>query len=283
MNILTFDIEEWFHILDNESTRTAAEWSSYESRIHGNMERIITMLQKHDQKATFFCLGWIARKYPEVVRGIVQAGYEIGSHGDMHQLVYEQRPEEFRRDIEQSVGVLEEIAGTSIRYYRAPGFSIRQDNRWAFEILAERGIELDCSIFPAPRAHGGFPAYTAPVPSIISYRGIRLKEMPMSYTKVAGRPVVFSGGGYFRLAPYTLIGRWTRSAGYVMSYLHPRDFDASQPKISALSRYRTFKSYVGLEGALGKLERWITDFRFIDIGTAEAMVDWASAPVVELD
>lgn len=283
MNILTFDIEEWFHLLDNDSTKTADEWSSFESRIHRNMERITTLLQQHGQSATFFCLGWVARKYPEVIRSLVQAGYEIGSHGCMHQLVYEQRPEEFRKDLEQSIRVLEDISGTKVRYYRAPGFSIRQDNIWAFEILSECGIEIDCSIFPAPRAHGGFPAYGVPAPSIVSYRGHQLKELPMSFASIAGRQMVFSGGGYFRLAPYALIRRWTAGSEYMMTYLHPRDFDAGQPVISGLSAMRTFKSYVGLAGAQAKLERWISDFRFVDIRTAEKLIDWASVPVVKLD
>lgn len=282
IRILTFDVEEWFHLLDNESTKTVVEWSRYESRIHRNMERITDLLQKRRQRATFFCLGWVARKYPEVIRNLANQGYEIGSHGDMHQLVYEQNPGEFRKDLEASIKVLEDITGKPVRYYRAPGFSVRKDNVWAFEILAECGIELDCSIFPVPRAHGGFPSYREPVPSILRYRGVQLRELPMSYATVAGRPLVFSGGGYFRLAPYGLIKRWTSGSGYVMTYLHPRDFDASQPKIDGLSSVRTFKSYVGLSGALRKIERWITDFPFVDIGTAAEMIDWEAVPVIEL-
>jgi polysaccharide deacetylase family protein (PEP-CTERM system associated) len=282
IHLLTFDVEEWFHILDNESTKGASQWSSFESRIHRNMECITEMLQEHGQRATFFCLGWIARKYPEVIRNLVRAGYEIGSHGDMHQLVYEQGPALFRKDLDASVKVLEDITGEKIRYYRAPGFSIRENDLWAFEILAESGIEFDCSIFPAPRAHGGFPSYRAPVPSILSYHGHKLRELPMSYASIAGRSLVFSGGGYFRIAPYGRIRKWTAGSGYVMSYLHPRDFDVAQPKIDGLSLFRTFKSYVGLSGALGKLERWISEFRFVDIGTAVDLVDWELAPVVEL-
>lgn len=283
MNVLTFDVEEWFHILDNESTKTVVEWSRYESRIHRNMERITELLQKHGQSATFFCLGWVAKKYPEVIRNLANQGYEIGSHGDMHQLAYEQSPVEFRQDLVESIKVLEDINGKPVRYYRAPGFSIRKDNAWVFEVLAESGIELDCSIFPVPRAHGGFPSYSSPEPSILLYRGVRLRELPMSYATVLGRPLIFSGGGYFRLAPYGMISRWTADAGYVMSYLHPRDFDASQPRIADLSFVRSFKSYVGLSGALGKLERWISDFRFVDIKTAISLVDWEQVPVVDLE
>lgn len=282
MNILTFDIEEWFHLLDNESTKTIKEWKNYEVRIHTNMERIFSILEKHNLKATFFCLGWIAETYPEVIREIVSRGYEVGSHTRMHQLVYEQSPAEFAKDLDHSVKTLEDISGQKVKYFRAPGFSIREDNKWAFELLVSHGIEVDCSVFPAARSHGGFPSYTSPVPSIINYNGIELKEFPISYTKIMGMPVIFSGGGYFRLFPYNLIKKWTSESAYVMSYLHPRDFDAEQPVIKELSLTRRFKSYVGLKGAKEKLENWLTDFEFLDVDTAVKTINWTEVPVVKI-
>jgi polysaccharide deacetylase family protein (PEP-CTERM system associated) len=282
MNILTFDIEEWFHILDNETTKTSNEWSLYESRIHMNMNRILHVLKEHKQKATFFCLGWIARKYPEIIRELVNEGYEIGSHGDMHQLAYEQTPDEFRKDVEKSIKTLEDVSGQKIKYYRAPGFSIKEENAWAFKVLAEYGIEVDCSVFPAPRAHGGFPSYSSPVPSLVSYENVQLKELPISYATVLGRPVIFSGGGYFRLFPYALTKRYTAASAYLMSYLHPRDFDATQPMIAGLSLSKKFKSYVGIPGAMEKFERWISEFGFIDIRGALDRIDWNHVPVVRV-
>jgi polysaccharide deacetylase family protein (PEP-CTERM system associated) len=282
MNILTFDIEEWFHILDNDSTKTAKEWKKYESRVHRNVERIFSILENHRVKATFFCVGWIAETYPEIVREIVSRGYEVGSHSRMHQLVYEQTRETFSRDLEFSVKTLEDVTGQKVKYFRAPGFSIRKDNKWAFEVLAKNGIEVDCSIFPAPRAHGGFPSYTEPVPSLLKYKGIELKELPINYINLLRKPVIYSGGGYFRLFPYSLIKRWTAQSDYVMTYLHPRDFDASQPVIQELSLFRKFKSYVGLKGTEKKLNQWLTDFQFIDISTAVKMIDWERVPVVEV-
>ncbi len=282
MNILTFDIEDWFHILDNDSTKTVKEWEKYESRIHRNMERILCILETHQVKATFFCVGWIAETYPEVVRNIVAKGYEVGTHTRMHQLVYEQTRETFSRDIEFSIKTLEDVTGQKVKYFRAPGFSIREDNKWAFEVLAENGIEVDCSIFPAPRAHGGFPSYTEAVPSLLKYNGIELKELPVSYINILKKPIVYSGGGYFRLFPYSMIKRWTAQSDYVMTYLHPRDFDASQPIIQELSLFRKFKSYVGLKGAEKKLNQWLTDFQFIDIATTMEMIDWEKVPVVTL-
>ena len=282
MNILTFDIEEWFHILDNESTKTINEWKNYEVRIHKNMERIFSILDKTNQKATFFCLGWIAETYPEIIKEIVTRGYEIGTHTSMHQLIYEQTPKEFAKDLEHSVKTLEDLTGQKVKYFRAPGFSITEDNKWAFEIMAAQGIEVDSSVFPAPRAHGGLPSYKQPVPSIIKYNGIELKELPINYTSILGKSIIFSGGGYFRLFPYPLLKHWSKQSDYVMSYLHPRDFDAEQPVIKELSLPRKFKSYVGLKGATAKLEKWITDFDFIDIATAVNQIDWKNVPVVEL-
>ncbi len=282
MNILTFDIEEWFHILDNESTKTINEWKNYEVRIHQNMERIFSILDKTNQKATFFCLGWIAETYPEIIKEIVARGYEIGTHTSMHQLIYEQTPKEFAKDLEHSVKTLEDLTGQKVKYFRAPGFSITEDNKWAFEIMAAQGIEVDSSVFPAPRAHGGLPSYKQPVPSILKYNGIELKELPINYTSILGKSIIFSGGGYFRLFPYPLLKHWSKQSDYVMSYLHPRDFDAEQPVIKELSLPRKFKSYVGLKGATAKLEKWITDFDFIDIATAVNQIDWKNVPVVEL-
>ena len=275
MNILTFDIEEWFHILDNDSTRTINEWKNYESRIHGNMERIFNFLDTIKVKATFFCLGWIAETYPQVVKDIIARRYEIGTHTTMHQLIYEQNPKEFAQDLEHSVKTLEDITGQKIKYFRAPGFSIRIDNRWVFDILVSQGIEIDSSIFPVHRgAHGGFPSYNAIEPSILQYNGLRLKEFPISYTTILGKPVIYSGGGYFRLFPYSFIKQWTKKSAYVMTYFHPRDFDATQPKIPSLSFIRTFKSYVGLATSFNKLKKLLNDFHFVDIAEADRLINW---------
>ena len=282
MNILTFDIEEWFHLLDNESTKTINEWKNFESRIHVNMERIFSTLEKFDQKATFFCLGWIAENYPWVVKEIVSRGYEIGTHSRMHQLVYEQSPHEFRIDLERSIKTLEDLTSKKVRFFRAPGFSIREDNKWAFEILAQYGIEVDCSVFPAPRAHGGFSSYNAPIPSLLDYQGFRLKELPINYHLFMGKIFVFSGGGYFRLMPYKLIKKWTNQAEYVMSYLHPRDFDPEQPIIEDLSIVRKFKAYVGIKTAILKFEKWLTDFEFVDVSAAVESIEWENVPVIYL-
>lgn len=282
MRILTFDIEEWFHILDNSQTKTEIEWGSYESRIHANMETIFDITDQANVSATFFVVGWIAEKYPEVVKEICKRGYEIGSHTHMHQLVYEQNRKSFFNDVEKSIKILEDISGDKIRSFRAPGFSITNANKWAFEVLAELGIEIDCSVFPAGRAHGGLPQYGHSQPSILTYNGINLKEFPISTTRYFNKQIIFSGGGYFRLFPYNLIKKWTQKSEYVMTYFHPRDFDANQPKIPGLSIPRQFKSYVGLKQSKVKLQRWLDDFNFIDIKTADRIIDWDNVKNIKL-
>ena len=280
MKILTFDIEEWFHILDNQSTKTENDWLKYESRIHANMDRIFELLTNKGQKATFFCLGWIAQKYPEVIKRIDDAGYEIGTHSDMHQLVYEQSRTAFENDLERSIKSIEDITGKKVTAYRAPGFSIREDNDWAFEILLKNGITTDSSVFPAARSHGGYRGFDISKPCLIDINGSRLMEFPINLRFIANRvPFIFSGGGYFRLLPDFLIRKYFNDTDYVMTYFHPRDFDAEQPVIKELSMVRKFKSYYGLSGCFGKLEALLKEHDFIDIRTAIEMTNWDTTEI----
>ena len=207
MNILTFDIEEWFHLLDFDATRTEAEWGKYEVRINENVDRIFRILDESNTKATFFIIGWVAKTYPELVKKIADK-YQIGTHTMNHQLVWQQSKAEFKEDVTSSIRLLEDITGQKVECFRAPGFSVREEDVWAYEILAEAGIKYDCSVFPAAHAHGGMPSYPKAAPGIIEYKGVRMKEFPVSFTTVAGKHIIFSGGGYFRLLPYSLIERW---------------------------------------------------------------------------
>lgn len=282
MNILTFDVEEWFHLLDNSSTRSEEQWRRYEVRIHENVERIFRILEDTNTRATFFIIGWIAKTYPEIVRKIAER-YEIGSHTMNHQLVWQQTPDEFRQDVDSSIKLLQDITGQPIKYFRAPGFSIRRSEAWAFETLYDLGIEIDCSVFPAHHAHGGMPEYGKAEPAIIDVNGKRIKEFPVSCREMGGSHIIYQGGGYFRLFPYTLIKKWSkRDRDYLLSYIHPRDLDAGQPMVPGLPAARKFKSYVGLAGAEKKLRRYLTDFRFDSLSEADAAVDWDKARVIEL-
>ena len=182
-----------------------------------------------------------------------------------------------------SIKLLEDITGQKVEAFRAPGFSIRESEGWAFEILHELGIRMDSSVFPAHHAHGGMPSYVSAVPSWVEYNGIRMKEFPIVYRKILGKHIVFSGGGYFRLVPYRLLRKWTRECPeYLLAYIHPRDLDAEQPMIEDLNYIRRFKSYYGLRGAEEKLKRWLMDFDFMDLRTADGLIDWKAAPIVEI-
>ncbi len=282
MNILTFDVEEWFHLLDNDSTRSEEEWKRYPERIYKNMERIFRILDDTHTSATFFIIGWIAKTYPDLVKRIAEK-YEIGSHTMNHQLVWEQSRSEFREDVSSSIKLLEDITGKPVKYFRVPGFSIRESEPWAFDIIKECGIEVDCSVFPAHHSHGGLPSYGKAMPSIIKHGNTTLKEFPISIKQLGNHNLVYTGGGYFRLCPYFLIKYWAKQQeDYLLLYIHPRDLDAGQPMIKELPLLRKFKSYVGLKGAEQKLRQMLTDFQFIDIGTANSKTDWDKAPIVTI-
>lgn len=282
MNILSFDVEEWFHLLDNDSTRCETQWKGFEVRIYENVERILRILEETNTKATFFVIGWIAKTYPDIVRKIASK-YQVGSHTMNHQLVWQQSRDTFKEDVSSSIKLLEDITGQKVEAFRAPGFSIRESEGWAFETLYELGIRMDSSVFPAHHAHGGMPSYTQHVPSWVEYNGIKMKEFPIVFREILGKHIIFSGGGYFRWVPYGLLHKWTgKCSDYLLSYIHPRDLDAGQPMIKELSYLRRFKSYYGLHGAEKKLRKWLTDFDFTDLRTAERLIDWEKAPVVKL-
>lgn len=282
--ILTFDIEEWFHLLDFDATRSESQWDSYEVRIYDNVERLLRILDETHSSATFFIVGWIARRYPDLVRRIAER-YQIGSHTMNHQLVWQQSREDFRNDVVSSLHLLEDITGKPVECFRAPGFSIRESELWAFDILYENGIRYDSSIFPAKGSHGGIPGGISNLqrngymlldfrelqktPSLLNLHPNHIVEFPISSHHVLGKDLVFNGGGYFRLMPYSLIKRWSeQSADYLLSYIHPRDLDAGQPMLQGLPLTRRFKSYVGLKTAETKLLRYLHDFQCFDMSTA---------------
>ena len=281
LKILTFDIEDWFHLLGHAPTSTSEGWSRRPSRVEGNTELILSELQARGLKATFFCLGWIAERYPGIVHQIDAAGHQIGTHSYAHQLVHNQSVREFERDLVRSIRVLEDLTGKRVEAYRAPGFSVSRSNPWVFERLLANGISLDCSVLPAHGAHGGDEGFCEG-PSRIEFQGGWLRELPVNVGRILGRNMAFSGGGYFRMLPYPLIRRKVRRADYVMTYFHPRDFDPDQPVVEGLSLARRLRSRVGLGGALAKLRRLLDEFEFIDVAAASLNVDWSRAPRVAL-
>ena len=282
MNILTFDIEEWFHILDHETISKELSWEAYESRIEENLERILELLYMKNQKATFFCLGWIGKKYPHLIKKIDDMGFEIGTHSNIHTLAYTQNKKDFKSDLKESIDILENITNKKVKYYRAPGFSIKKQNKWVFEELILQGIEIDCSIFPAKRAHGGFEDFPQCGPVNIISNGKSIKELPINIFTKWNKSIIFSGGGYFRIIPYPIIKYLFNESDYVMTYFHPRDFDKTQPIIKDLSFYRKIKCYVGLKTSFQKLEKLIEDFNFIDIKQANERIIWNEKKTIDI-
>lgn len=283
MKILTFDIEDWFHILHKYPDDILDRWENYEVRIHNGMDRIFKVLLDNDIKATFFVLGYIARKHPEIIKKIHTLGFEVAAHSDMHKVAYHQSRAEFKEDLSNCIYSIEDITAEKVVSYRAPGFSIKQQNIWAFEVLKELGIEYDSSIFPAIREDGGFENFSENRPSIVQYNGTSIKEFPMSVNTFMGNKFTVTGGGYFRFFPYRLIKKIVRESDYTMTYFHPRDFDPKQPMLDDLSLKRKFKSYYNLESSYIKLKQLIYDFDFIDMREAANKIDWNNVPVVSLE
>jgi len=282
MKILTFDVEEWFHILDHESTREEEKWASFDYRLDKNIDKVLEILDRNNQKATFFCLGWLTKNHVHIVKRLDDLGYEIATHSNLHQLVYEQNIKEFEEDLVTSINRLQDVTGKKIRAYRAPGFSLKEENRWVFDILLEHGIEIDCSIFPAKRDHGGFESFGVEKPVRISANNGIIKEFPMSLDEVFMKKVIFAGGGYFRLMPYFMIHYFMQKADYSMSYFHPHDFDDGRPILQDLPLQKKFKASVGLKGALCKLEKLIQDFEFIDLDEAVKRINWEETQIISL-
>ena len=283
MKLLTIDLEDWFHILSHEETAQPHQWEKFPSRVERNTNYILEQLSVHNQRATFFCLGWIAQKHPGLIKKISEEGHDIACHSMYHQLIYEQTRELFRKDLEESIKVLQNLTGKKVNTYRAPGFSLTEKTKWVFEVVAECGIENDCSVFPAKRNHGGYEDYKGSGPSLINVNGVYIKEFPMSTLRLAGLNIVFSGGGYFRLLPYTIIRGMIRRSTYIMTYFHPRDFDPGQPVLKSLPLRRKWMSYTGLSSSGKKFETLLRDFRFLTVEEASVAIDWSLASIVTIE
>ncbi len=279
MNILTFDIEEWFHIrFDNEFLDNNKLIHSLEKRLDYGINILFDLLDKHNQKATFFCLGWVAKNYPHIIKEIVNRGHDIGSHSDKHKLLTSFTEKEFEDDLKKSLDSIESLIGEKVIMYRAPAFSIGDDNKWVFDILSEFGIEIDSSIFPAKRDFGGFDEFGIAKPVILNTKSNKIKEFPINLFEIFSKEIIFSGGGYFRILPYFLIKYMMKNSKYVLTYFHPRDIDKDQPVLEGLSFPRYFKSYYGLGSSFDKLDKLLNDFDFLSISEADKIIDWSNSP-----
>lgn len=290
MYILTFDIEEWA-LAKAGGYGTEELYAKYEDCL----DKILELLDRQNIKATFFCTGAMAKDFPHIVQKIDCAGYEVGCHSYSHSWLNKMSFQQCNEDISSAVKALEDCLGKKVTSFRAPAFSIGEENVWVFDVLAENGITTDSSIFPARRDFGGFPSFNAKTPCLISHNGVNIKEYPISLVKFLGHDVAYSGGGYFRLLPLSYINKQLGNRDYSMCYFHISDLISEissihnrqeyenyfKEKGTFLNRYkRYFKSNVGKKRAWNKFESLIEEHNFVDIVGAGDIVDWTKAIVI---
>jgi polysaccharide deacetylase family protein (PEP-CTERM system associated) len=237
----------------------ASDWDSFAPRVEKNTQRLIALFGKANVKGTFFTLGWVAERFPQLVRDLHAAGHEVASHGFAHQRANRQTAEEFRSDIRRAKAHLEDLTGAPVKGYRAPTFSIGRENWWAYDVLAEEGYRYSSSLYPVSHDLYGVPdAPTTPFQPTHS----PLVEIPLSTVKLFGKNMPCSGGGYFRLLPYAFsrwcIGRVARDGRHIF-YCHPWEFDPEQPRIAA-SRKSRFRHYTNIARMHGRVERLLSEF-----------------------
>ncbi|HLF09785.1 MAG TPA: XrtA system polysaccharide deacetylase [Gammaproteobacteria bacterium] len=264
VNAMSVDVEEHFQVSAFEGAVARGDWSRHESRVARNVDAVLELFERAGVHATFFVLGWIAERYPAVVRGIAAAGHEIASHGYSHVRVTQQNEAEFRDDVARTRRILEDCCGQRIRGYRAASYSINGSNLWALRVLAEEGHQYSSSIYPIRHDLYGMPE--APR---FAFRldGATILELPVSTVQLAGQRLPCGGGGYFRLLPYGF-SRW--AIGRVnavdrqptLFYFHPWEIDARQPRVGSLSLRSRLRHYTGLARMRRKLERLVRDFRW---------------------
>jgi polysaccharide deacetylase family protein (PEP-CTERM system associated) len=267
-NILTVDVEEWFHILEFDGGPTREDWPALESRVEANTDALLALFAEAGAKATCFVVGWVAQRHPALVRRIADAGHEIGSHSFWHEVVPRHSRESLAQDLAGSRKLLEDLSGTAVRGFRAPGGSITHDSAWALDLVAEAGFTYDSSLNPGHSSHGGF-ATPHLGPHRLRTASGDLYEIPWSTVGVAGRRLPFAGGGYLRLFPYRVvdacIGMENRAGRPVNVYVHPREIDPDQPRM-ALPWKRRFKYYVGLRSTAAKLGALLRAHEFVSAG-----------------
>ena len=263
-NAFTIDVEDYFQVSAFAPHISRSEWELRECRVERNVERILDMLRRRNVQATFFTLGWIAQRYPQLVRDIVAGGHELASHGWDHQRASDLTPQEFFKDISRAKALLEDLGGVPVLGYRAPSFSIGRANPWAFDELERAGYRYSSSVYPIVHDHYGMPeaprfAFDATPQGFI--------EVPPTTLRLLSRNLPSSGGGYFRLLPYG-VSRWMlrhvnqTERQSAIFYFHPWEIDPDQPRVDGVSRKARFRHYLNLQRMESRLERLLADFHW---------------------
>lgn len=264
-NILTVDVEDYYQVSAFDVPGKRERWSQFESRVCANTDRLLALFADHRVRGTFFVLGWVAERFPEVVRRIADGGHELASHGYGHQLVYDLDPSRFRADVRRSREVIEQASGIRVTAYRAPSFSITRHSTWAIDVLIEEGFTCDSSVFPVARDRYGMPGAPRQTHRLVTPAGSIL-EVPPTTVRVAGVTVPVAGGGYFRLYPFAVTAAAIRRVNRVdhapaVVYVHPWEIDPAQPRQHG-SVVNRFRHYVGLAATEARLRRLLTTFAF---------------------
>jgi polysaccharide deacetylase family protein (PEP-CTERM system associated) len=260
LNAFSCELEDWFHILASDKVPRFENWSKLTLFAERNIERLLQLFEDTGTRATFFCLGWMAERMPNLVRTCRRAGHEIGSHGYGHVLACEVGPKVFKEDVVRSKRVLEDITGEEVAGFRSAGFGVKNESRWVFDIVAAAGFKYDASVFPSHHGHGGLSG-AEPRPHVVKTKCGPLIEVPVSTVKLLNYRLCLFGGGYLRLSPLWAI-RWgakqLRSEGQpLILYVHPREIDPDHPRLP-LGSWRKFKCYVNLRGTMKKL-KWLCE------------------------
>ncbi len=264
LNAMTVDVEDYFQVSAFENHIPKEDWDRIPCRVEANVDRILELFDSKDVKATFFTLGWIAERYPAMVRRIVGSGHELASHGWEHVRVTEQTEAVFREDVKKTRGFLEEIGGQQIRGYRAASYSIGSTNLWALDVLADEGYQYSSSIVPVRHDLYGMPE--APRFPFSAANG-KLLEIPVTTLKLGRRNLACGGGGWFRLFPY-LFTRWTyrrvneKEGEPGVFYFHPWEIDPDQPRQEGIGLKTRFRHYLNLNRTQSRLERLLDDFEW---------------------
>ena len=262
-NALTIDVEDYFQVSAFAPYIRRDEWDARPCRVERNVDRILELLAEREVKATFFTLGWVAERYPQLVKRIVRGGHELASHGYGHERASDLDPAAFTDDVTRAKAILEDLGGLPVLGYRAPSFSIGRGNLWAFDVLARAGYRYSSSIYPIAHDHYGMPESPR-----FAYRMANdLLEVPVTTLRVGGRNLPSSGGGYFRLLPYAvsrwMIGRVNRAdQEAAVFYFHPWEIDAGQPRIAGINAKTRFRHYVNIPRMEGRLQALLRDFRW---------------------